>query len=104
MPPTTPLYYECHVTIEPVDPETDPSQYAALEAVVGAYGFKLAKLYMQKGVRSDKDSFCTAHSDCREDIYERMAGVVRKLGEWDFRVRRYKIESVVFDTRCGSEI
>ena len=99
-----PIYYECHVTIEPVDPDTAPSQFTVLQSIVTAHGFKLADLYMQKGPRSNKDSFCTAHSTCWEHIYEQMCELVRKLGEWDFEVRRYKIESVVFDSRHGSKI
>jgi hypothetical protein len=94
-----PHYYECHVTIEPIEPTS--TRFGVLQLVTERHGFKLAKLYMQKGVRSDKDAFCTAHSKSWEDIYVRMSAVVRALKFECFEVRRYKIESVVLDSRHG---
>ena len=99
-----PIYYECHVTIEPVCFDTQTTRYLELQSIVEPFGFRLAKLYMQKGNRSDKDAFCTAHSSEWEDIYGRMAEVVGMLREYGFEVRRYKIESVLFDSRHGSTI
>ena len=93
-------YYECHVTIEPVfDARLD-----ALHRLSAEYRFKPAKLLMQKRAqatpeRSDKDTFCTAHSKTFDDIASRMRLFVTALHEHGYQVYRNKIEAVVLDER-----
>ena len=46
-----------------------------------------------------EDSFCSARSNNYEDMYSRMNSFVEMLEAQAFRVRRYKIEAVLFDRR-----
>jgi hypothetical protein len=93
-------YYECHVTIEPVF----DSRLDALHRLSSEHGFKPAKLLMQKRAsstpeRSDKDTFCTAHSKSFDDISDRMRRFVHLLKSAGYQVYRNKIEAVVLDER-----
>jgi hypothetical protein len=66
------------------------------------YGFKRAKLYMDKAcnmVKSDMDEFMTAHSRSYDDLYQRMSTLIAALTFHNFKVRRGKIEAVLYDTR-----
>lgn len=94
------LYYECHVTIEPVFGE----RLENFQAVCETENFHVAKLLMQKRAedtpeRSAKDSFCTGHSQDYGDIYTRMINLIHRLQEHGFQVWRYKIEDCVLDSR-----
>lgn len=94
------LYYECHVTIEPVFGE----RLDEFSELCGEHNFHVAKLLMQKRAedtpeRSAKDSFCTGHSQVYEDIFDRMVGLIYRLREHNFQVWRYKIEDCVLDSR-----
>lgn len=89
------LYYESHVTIDPVN----DFHRAELQKKVEAYGFRVAKLLMQKGVPFDEDMFMTARSADEDDITVRTIGVVRALRAADYKVRRYKIELTVVDSK-----
>ena len=94
------LYYESHVTIEPVDEDGR----AKIEEIIKPSGFKLAKLLMQKRnvdtpERSKYDTFCTGHSTDVQDIMNMMVGCIWCLQQAGFKVWRYKIESVIIDSR-----
>lgn len=98
------LYYESHVTIDPLI--TDHAQQLAVR-IGQRYGFHLAKLYMDKGVPNQKDSFFTARRD--QDIgYAPIAiathAFVWELKEHGFAVRRYKIEETLIDSRIKDEL
>lgn len=95
-------YYECHITIDPVFDE----RLEKFTEVCALEGFKPAKLLMQKSTTatpevSKKDTFCTAHAKPTEyyELTLRAARLLTFLRIWDFKVRRYKIEAVVFDQR-----
>lgn len=90
------LYYESHVTIEPV---ASVDRAVKLEALCQACGFKVAKLLMQTGEPSRKDTFCSSRSDDIVDISHRMLDLVDTLRDRDFKVFRYKIEAVITDVR-----
>lgn len=95
-----PKYFESHVTIEPVFGE----RLALFQELCVQYGFKAAKLLMQKDrestpERSDKDTFCTGHALSYVVLQQRMMDLVDRLVEKDFRVWRYKIEAVLTDVR-----
>jgi hypothetical protein len=90
-----PLYYESHVTVEPVFDE----KLERFVTLCAPHGFKVAKLLMQKGAANDKDSFCTAHAKDLDELKDRMMTLVSSLQENEFTVYRYKIEAVVFDVR-----
>lgn len=93
----TRLYYESHITIDPVFNE----QKEAADILARRFGFRLAKLLMQKGQESELDTFMTAHAKVYEDILERTRSCVRALGDAGFVVRRAKIEDTLLDTRHG---
>ena len=95
------IYFECHVTIDPV---MDATRIAEVDSIGSGYKFKRAKLLMVKGneqVMSDKDTFLTAHANPGdyEKLVLRMNDVCRHLESAGFAVRRAKIEAVVLDSR-----
>lgn len=93
-------YFECHITIEPVFGE----RLDRLAEIVKPFGFRPAKLLMQKDrqatpERSQKDTFCTAHSKVQIDIETRMRDCVSALLSTGYQVWRQKIEAVILDER-----
>jgi hypothetical protein len=96
----TPLYYESHITIEPVFDE----RLVLLKQICENNGFHVAKLLLQRRAedtaeRSSKDTFCTAHDMSYDRILERMTHTQIALERAGFAVWRMKIESVIFDLR-----
>jgi hypothetical protein len=94
------LYYEAHITIEPVFDER--RDRAAMIASI--FDFRLADLLMKKREadteeRSSKDTFMTGHSKSRKDIEERTKLAVTALLGEGFKVWRYKIEDTLLDSR-----
>lgn len=99
------IYFECHVTIDPV---IDAEELVTVDAIGTTHKFKRAKLLMVKGnehVLSDKDTFLTAHAnpDGYESLVLRMNDVCRDLQSSGFTVRRAKIEAVVLDSRYANQ-
>ena len=92
---TSRLYYECHVTLDPV-PEVVRDY---VTNICSRYGFKLAKLLMQKGGPSDIDTFCTAHDTEYEPLLVNMIKLIKALQRLGYTVRRYKIEDTLLDSR-----
>ena len=90
-----PLYYESHVTIEPVFDE----KLERFVSLCTSRGFRVAKLLMQKGVANDKDSFCTGQSKDIDELRHRMILLVDSLLDNEFTIYRYMIEAVVLDVR-----
>jgi hypothetical protein len=93
----TRLYYEAHITIDPVD-DVDRAQ---ANDIGTSYGFRLAKLLMDKGVPSQLDTFLTGRGKEYEDILARTRMVVDSLKRSGFVVRRAKIEDTLLDTNHG---
>ena len=97
-------YFESHVTIDPVfDNERDEVATIAVQ-----HGFKLAKLLMQKRKedtpeQSKHDTFMTGHGKQSGDITERTIALVKDLQAHKYKVRRYKIEDTVLDSRIDDE-
>lgn len=101
----TRLYYECHVTIEPVFDERleEAGQLAKF------YGFRIASLLMQKRKddtpeRSKYDTFMTAHDKTFGPLMDRARQLAAALMVAGFRVHRVKIEDTVFDTKHGDAL
>ncbi len=88
------IYYECHITIEPVFDE----RLELFKTLCEPLRFKVAKLLMEKEP-STKDSFCTAHDSNVEALIVRMRRLVESLRANGFEVYRNKIEAVVLDER-----
>lgn len=94
------LYYEAHITIEPVFDE----RLELFQTLCKTEGFKAAKLLMQKNreaspERSNKDTFCTGHGQNYDLVLGRIDRLVAKLRENGFAVWRDKIEAVLLDRK-----
>lgn len=88
------LYYECHITTEPVFGE----RLALLTQIAQHHGFKVAKLLMEKGP-STRDTFCTGHGKTFRSLRARMLACDSAMRTAGFKVWRRKIEVVVLDER-----
>jgi hypothetical protein len=98
------MYYESHVTIEPVfDEQLDNATTIAIR-----HNFKIANLLMQKREadapeRSKHDTFMTGHSPTTvgglDDINIRTMELIADLKSNGFKVWRYKIEHAIIDSR-----
>lgn len=94
------LYYECHLTINPVFGK----QLEKVTEIAGYYGFKPAKLLMQRRMedtpeRSMNDTFLTAHSQNYDELVKKMKTFIYELQDIGMEIWRYKIEAVVLDSR-----
>jgi len=99
------LYYESHVTLDPVFGD----RLDVLREACSAHGFRVAKLLMKKrgtdaGVPSDLDSFCTGTSRDLDGLRDTMQALILALKAGGFVVRRYKIETIVLDSRVDDEL
>lgn len=92
---TTELYFETHITIDPVEDHRE----AELKKLVTVFGFRLAELFMKKGGRSRLDSFMTTRGSNYDDVYMRTLRCVNALINAEYKVRRYKIENTLLDVR-----
>lgn len=96
--PPARLYFECHVTIDPV---AEGYQAHAVDTAAGRYGFRRAKLLMEKGAPSNLDTFLTAHGQAYGDLVSRMSALIKELKGLGCPVRRAKIEDTLYDTKRG---
>lgn len=90
--------YETHVTIDPL---TDPADSVLFDQVSKRHGFRVADLLKRNGAKSDKDEFCTAHDYTEAEARARVRAVVTELKDKGFKLRRWKIELIVADSRRG---
>lgn len=95
------LYFESHVTIEPV---LDAARLEQLKFICELHGFRVADLLMQKRAedmpeRSRFDTFCSSRSVDMPALEQRMFALVSALRGAGFKVWRYKIEDVVLDSK-----
>ncbi len=102
--PTTRLYFEAHVTVEPVF----DGRLQELAEIAFEHRFKVADLLMQKRKvdspdRSRFDTFCTSRSKDFEDIKTRTGQLVFDLQDKGFAVWRYKIEDTLVDSNASDE-
>lgn len=96
------LYYECHVTIEPVFDE----QLSKASELSIKHKFKIANLLMQKRKcdapeRSKYDTFMTGHDKDYGSLEQNMISLIKDLQLNAFKVYRYKIESILLDSRTN---
>lgn len=94
-------YYESHVTIEPL---TTDEQIDKFTVLCRQHNFHPAKLFMQKRPsdteeRSKYDSFCSSRSRDYDTIVTNTVNLVKTLKEAGFRVWRYKVEDIQFDSK-----
>jgi hypothetical protein len=97
----TKLYYEAHVTIDPVE---DDDRITHLKGLAQPCGFRLAKLLLRKGrTPSTDDAFLTCRTTDREEIEGRTRLMVAYLKDHGYGVRRYKIEDTLVDSKMDDE-
>lgn len=94
------LYYESHITVEPVFNE----RLAEMKAICEPFRFRVADLLMKKrpedtATRSAFDTFCTGRGQSGVELSARMTGLVRQLEASGFTVWRYKLEAALIDTK-----
>lgn len=94
------LYYESHVTVEPVF----DARLEQLKFLCDLHGFRVADLLMQKRFsdapeRSRFDTFCSSRSVDLAVLETRMFGLVNACLNAGFKVWRYKIEDVILDSK-----
>ena len=94
------LYYESHVTVEPVF----DTRLEQLKFICELHGFRVADLLMQKRPedtpeRSRFDTFCSSRSVDPAVLTQRMYDLCRACASAGFRVWRYKIENVIVDSK-----
>lgn len=98
--PTTELYFEAHITVDPVF----GNDLEAFKEISARYQFRVADLLMQKRQedtpeRSKFDTFCTGRGTDYMDIKTRMCRLVFDLQTRCIKVRRYKLENTLIDER-----
>jgi hypothetical protein len=98
------LYYEAHVTIDPVFGEL--KERVALAAA--KYNFKMAKLVIQHSPTHSEehidDAFLSTRGDNYEDVETRTTWLVLDLKGHEVTIRRYKIEATLLDSRAKDEL
>ena len=103
--PTARLYYEAHITLEPVFGD----RLELARFICKQWGFKVADLLMQKRLlatpeRSTNDTFATGHGKDYEDLANLMRGCIAHLISFEFKVWRYKIEDTLLDSRHDGDV
>lgn len=98
--PKTQLYFEAHVTLDPVFGE----RLQMLKLLARIEGFRVAELLMRKGGTHEDDSFCTARDNQWSHILERTKSFVTMLRQNGYGVRRYKIEDTILDSKMCDEL
>lgn len=98
------LYYEAHVTIEPVFDE----RLEQLRNIASGHGFRVADLLMKKRLedteeRSAKDTFMTGHSVDLNDIRKRLTELIQVAKLEGYKIWRYKIEDTIVDSRFNDD-
>jgi|SRR6185436_876058 len=88
------LYYECHITVEPCF----GAKLDLLNILCAEFGFKVAKLTMEKGP-NQRDSFTTARDNDVNRLVDRTNKLIQSLLSSDFHVWRSKIENCIYDTK-----
>ena len=99
------LYYEAHITIEPVFGE----RLAEAKLICEDGAFRIAELLMRKrqedsAERSKYDTFATSSGGNLLDIGIRLRKTVLRLQENGFKVWRYKIEDTLMDSKIKDEL
>ena len=101
---TTELYFESHITIEPVFGD----RLSLFKEVCKLHKFRVADLVMIKeegGIETpnQKDSFATGRSVNWSSMRSRTIGCVIDLRDAGFNVYRYKIENTLMDSKVHDE-
>ena len=96
--PTTELYFESHITTDPVFGDA----LTTFRQVAQKTSFRVADLVLMKPGLDEKhvgDIFMSTRSTDYTDIHDRTLKCVALLQQCGFNVRRYKIENTLIDKR-----
>ena|ERR1700742_453338 len=101
---TTELYFECHITVEPVFGE----YLDKLKLIATPHKFHVADLLMRKRLedtpeRSQFDTFLTGRGPDYEELESRMHCCINDVELEGYKVWRYKIENTLLDVRLPRE-
>lgn len=94
------MKFEAHVMLEAVF----DNRRNELERIAATHSFRPAKLFMQRGVPSNLDTFCTGHSNSLIEITNRLGACLTALRAAHFAIYRYKIEAILLDSRENDEM
>jgi hypothetical protein len=99
---TSRLYYEAHITIDPIL----DTELSMVSIIASRHGFRVAKLLMARPERSEhrEDAFMTARHQELSQIMRQTLGCFRELEQHGHRVRRWKIEDTILDSREGDTL
>lgn len=89
------LYYESHITTVPVD----GTLLDDFKCISKRFGFKVATLLFSKTATSNIDSFTMGKSDDYHDLLKKQNELVYELIAYGIKVKRAKIEAVIYDKR-----
>lgn len=96
------LYFESHVTVDPLE----GNELERFKRACEEYGFRVADLVMIKNghtQRSTKDAFCTTRDKNFASIKFRTINLVEACKRQGIKVRRYKIEDTLVDSKINDE-
>jgi hypothetical protein len=100
-----PLYYETHITIEPVfDGELDRLRQACTPYAFRTSEFLLEKRPVDTPDRSRYDAFCNGRSHAASELERRTLACRAALEAAGFRVWRHKLEATLIDSRYDGAI
>lgn len=91
------LYYEAHITIEPVQRGT--IHWDNLNDIASEKKWHVSRFTLE-----DKGDFVSYRSEQLRDICEAVADMARTLERCGFTVLRWKIEDTLFDSKRGDEL
>lgn len=92
---TTDLYFEAHITIEPVT----PTQKVTVGTIGQMHGFRMATFLLKKGSQAVPDDFFTGRGTDYDALYEKTLYLVDYLQKMGVTVKRYKIENTLLDVK-----
>jgi hypothetical protein len=92
------MYFEVHVTIEPVEEE----RYDLFKSLSKEWGFWCSEWALKK--ENGYNFFATSRSKSYDDAFNRMDSLIKNLLNNKIKVLRYKIEDTVLDSKILDEL
>lgn len=94
---TTRLYYECHITLEPVY----GIRLTILEHLVAKRDLSVSTFLMVKPGQQNPDAFVSLRDKSYANVLRRMCDACIALEAEGFVIKRAKIEDTLLDTKHG---